>query len=73
MILNERELMNFVRKSLHDDLYVELSEEWEDEQTEYHNYNWVKNIKEAEDITELKQALIRIIKGLSAYLQEEKF
>ena len=31
------------------------------------------HIKEAEDITELKQALIRIIRGLSAYLQEEKF
>jgi hypothetical protein len=30
-------------------------------------------IKEAEDITELKQALVRIIRGLSAYLQEEKF
>ena len=67
MILNERELMNFVRKSLHDDLYVELSEEWEDEQTEYYNANWVKNIKEAEDITELKQALIRIGKNLCLF------
>lgn len=73
MIINNRELMNFVRKSLYDELYVELSEEWEDEQTEYYNANWVKNIKEAEDITELKQALVRIIRGLSAYLQEEKF
>jgi hypothetical protein len=43
MILNERELMNFVRKSLYNELYVELSEEWEDEQTEYYNANWVKN------------------------------
>jgi len=72
MILNQRELMNFVRKSLHDDLYVELSEAWEDKQTEYYNANWVKNIKEAEDITELKQALVRIIRGLSTYLQEEE-
>ena len=73
MIINQRELMNFVRSQIHNDLFVELSEEWENEKTEYHNANWVKNIKEAEDITELKQALIRIIRGLSAYLQEEKF
>jgi phosphoribosylaminoimidazole-succinocarboxamide synthase len=72
-ILNKTELMNFIRNQIHDDLFVELSEEWENEKTEYHNANWVKNIREAEDITELKEALIRIVKGLSKYLEETKW
>jgi phosphoribosylaminoimidazole-succinocarboxamide synthase len=72
-ILNKTELMNFIRNQIHDDLFVELSEEWENEETEYHNANWVKNIREAEDITELKEALIRIVKGLSKYLEETKW
>jgi phosphoribosylaminoimidazole-succinocarboxamide synthase len=72
-ILNKTELMNFIRNQIHNDLFVELSEEWENEETEYHNANWVKNIREAEDITELKEALIRIVKGLSKYLEETKW
>ena len=72
-ILNKTELMNLIRNQIHDDLVVELSEEWENEKTEYHNANWVKNIREAEDITELKEALIRIVKGLSKYLEETKW
>ena len=65
--------MNFIRNQIHDDLFVELSEEWENEETYYYNANWVKNIREAEDITELKEALIRIVKGLSKYLEETKW
>ena len=72
-MINKTELMNFIRNQIHDDLFVELSEEWENEETEYHNANWVKNIREAEDITELKEALIRIVKGLSKYLEETKW
>ena len=65
--------MNFIRNQIHDDLFVELSEEWENEETEYHNANWVKNIREAEDITELKETLITIIRSLSKYLEETKW
>jgi len=72
-ILNKTELMNFIRNQIHDDLFVELSEEWENEETEYHNANWVKNIREAEDITELKETLITIIRSLSKYLEETKW
>ena len=72
-ILNKTELMNFIRNQIHDDLFVELSDEWENEETEYHNANWVKNIREAEDITELKETLITIIRGLSKYLEETKW
>ena len=72
-MINKTELMNFIRNQIHDDLFVELSEEWENEETEYHNANWVKNIREAEDITELKEALIRIVKGLSKYLEERQW
>jgi len=72
-ILNKTELMNFIRNQIHDDLFVELSEEWENEETEYYNANWVKNIREAEDITELKETLITIIRGLSKYLEETKW
>ena len=71
-ILNKTELMNFIRNQIHDDLFVELSEEWENEKTEYHNANWVKNIREAEDITELKETLITIVRSLSKYLEETK-
>jgi len=72
-ILNKTELMNFIRNQIHDDLFVELSEEWENEETEYYNANWVKNIREAEDITELKETLITIVRGLSKYLEETKW
>jgi len=72
-ILNKTELMNFIRNQIHDDLFVELSEEWENEETEYYNANWVKNIREAKDITELKETLITIIRGLSKYLEETKW
>ena len=72
-ILNKTELMNFIRNQIHDDLFVELSEEWENEKTEYHNANWVKNIREAEDITELKETLITIVRSLSKYLEETKW
>jgi len=72
-ILNKTELMNFIRNQIHDDLFVELSEEWENEETEYYNANWVKNIREAEDITELKETLITIIRSLSKYLEETKW
>jgi len=72
-ILNKTELMNFIRNQIHDDLFVELSEEWENEETYYYNANWVKNIREAEDITELKETLITIVRGLSKYLQETKW
>lgn len=72
-MINETQLMNIIRTKMYDDLFVELSEEWENEKTEYHNANWVKNIREAEDITELKEALIRIVKGLSKYLEERQW
>ena len=72
-MINETQLMNIIRTKMYDDLFVELSEEWENEATEYHNANWVKNIREAEDITELKEALIRIVKGLSKYLEERQW
>ena len=65
--------MNIIRTKMYDDLFVELSEEWENEETEYHNANWVKNIREAEDITELKETLITIIRSLSKYLEETKW
>ena len=72
-MINKTELMNYIRNEIYNDLFVELSEEWENEETEYPNANWVKNIREAEDITELKEALIRIVKGLSKYLEETKW
>ena len=72
-ILNKTELMNFIRNEIYNDLFVELSEEWENEETEYYNANWVKNIREAEDITELKETLITIIRSLSKYLEETKW
>ena len=72
-ILNKTELMNFIRNQIHDDLFVELSEEWENEKTEYFNPNWIKNIREAEDLAELKFVLIRIVRGFSKYLEETKW
>jgi len=72
-MINKIELMNFIRNEIYNDLFVELSEEWENEETLYYNANWVKNIREAEDITELKETLITIIKGLSKYLEETKW
>ena len=72
-MINETQLMNIIRTKMYDDLFVELSEEWENEETEYHNANWVKNIREAEDITELKETLITIVRGLSKYLEETKW
>lgn len=63
-------LFKQILNSIHDDLYVELSEEWEDESPEYYNANWVRNIREAQDVDELKDALIRIVKGLDKYLRD---
>ena len=63
-------LFKQILNSIHDDLYVELSEDWEDEDTEYYNANWVRNIREAQDVDELKDALIRIVKGLDKYLRD---
>jgi len=63
-------LFKQILNSIHDDLYVELSEDWENESTEYYNANWVKNIREAQDVDELKDALIRIVKGLDKYLRD---
>tara|TARA_S200002703_G_scaffold124392_1_gene110505 strand:+ start:248 stop:460 length:213 start_codon:yes stop_codon:yes gene_type:complete len=63
-------LFKQILNSIHDDLYVELSEAWEDESTEYYNANWVRNIREAQDVDELKDALIRIVKGLDKYLRD---
>ncbi len=63
-------LFKQILNSIHDDLYVELSEDWEDESTEYYNANWVRNIREAQDVDELKDALIRIVKGLDKYLRD---
>jgi len=63
-------LFKQILNSIHDDLYVELSEEWENESTEYYNANWVRNIREAQDVDELKDALIRIVKGLDKYLRD---
>lgn len=71
-MINKTELMNYIRNEIYNDLFVELSEEWENEETEYYNANWIKNIREAEDITELKETLITIIRGLSKYLEETK-
>ena len=72
-MINKTELMNFVRNQIHDDLYMELSEEWENEEPEYFNPNWIKNIREAEDLAELKFVLIRIVRGFSKYLEETKW
>ena len=63
-------LFKQILNSIHDDLYVELSEDWENESTEYYNANWVRNIREAQDVDELKDALIRIVKGLDKYLRD---
>jgi hypothetical protein len=63
-------LFKQILNSIHDDLYVELSEDWEDKSTEYYNANWVRNIREAQDVDELKDALIRIVKGLDKYLRD---
>tara|TARA_R100001440_G_scaffold74377_2_gene99826 strand:+ start:1150 stop:1362 length:213 start_codon:yes stop_codon:yes gene_type:complete len=63
-------LFKQILNGIHDDLYVELSEDWENESTEYYNANWVRNIREAQDVDELKDALIRIVKGLDKYLRD---
>ncbi len=63
-------LFKQILNSIHDDLYVELSEDWENESTEYYNANWARNIREAQDVDELKDALIRIVKGLDKYLRD---
>jgi len=72
-MINKTELMNYIRKEIYDDLFVELSEEWENETTEYPNNNWVKNIREAENITELKETLIRMVIDIRVYLEETKW
>ena len=69
-IVNKGEIVNLVRNSIQSDLYVELSREWEDEDTEYENTNFVRNIKQAKDVEELKEVLIKIVRRLNDYLEE---
>lgn len=69
-IVNKGEIVNLVRNSIQSDLYVELSREWEDEDTEYENTNFVRNIKQAKDVEELKEVLVKIVRRLNDYLEE---
>ena len=65
--------MRFVKATLLSDLYVELSREWEDEDTEYENPNFVRNIKQAKDVEELKEVLVKIVRKLNDYLEESRY
>lgn len=69
-LINKGEIVNLVRNSIQSDLYVELSREWEDEDTEYENTNFVRNIKQAKDVEELKEVLVKIVRRLNDYLEE---
>ena len=69
MQINAHNLFREILNSIHNEFYVELSEDWESEETEYYNPNWVKNIREAKDVDELKEALIRIVKGIDEILR----
>ena len=72
-MINTQELMRFVRVTILSDLYVELSREWEDEDTEYENPNFVRNIKQAKDVEELKEVLVKIVRKLNDYLEESRY
>ena len=72
-IINKGEIVNLVRNSIQNDLYIELSREWEDENTEYDNTNFVRNIKQAKDVEELKEVLVKIVRRLNDYLEEVKY
>lgn len=72
-MINTQELMRFVKATLLSDLYVELSREWEDEDTEYENPNFVRNIKQAKDVEELKEVLVKIVRKLNDYLEESRY
>ena len=65
--------MKFVKATILSDLYVELSREWEDEDTEYENTNFVRNIKQAKDVEELKEVLVKIVRKLNDYLEESRY
>ena len=69
-IINKGEIVNLVRNSIQEDLYIELSREWEDEDTEYDNTNFVRNIKQAKDVEELKEVLVKIVRRINDYLEE---
>ena len=69
-IINKGEIVNLVRNSIQEDLYIELSREWEDEDTEYENANFVRNIKQAKDVEELKEVLVKIVRRINDYLEE---
>ena len=72
-MINTQELMRFVKATILSDLYVELSREWEDEDTEYENTNFVRNIKQAKDVEELKEVLVKIVRKLNDYLEESRY
>ena len=72
-MINTQELMRFVKVTILNDLYVELSREWEDEDTEYENPNFVRNIKQAKDVEELKEVLVKIVRKLNDYLEESRY
>ena len=72
-MINTQELMRFVKVTILSDLYVELSREWEDEDTEYENPNFVRNIKQAKDVKELKEVLVKIVRKLNDYLEESRY
>lgn len=72
-LINKGEIVNLVRNSIQSDLYVELSREWEDEDTEYENTNFVRNIKQAKDVEELKEVLVKIVRTINDYLEEVKY
>ena len=72
-LINKGEIVNLVRNSIQSDLYVELSREWEDEDTEYENPNFVRNIKQAKDVEELKEVLVKIVRKLNDYLEESRY
>lgn len=65
--------MRFVKATILSNLYVELSREWEDEDTEYENPNFVRNIKQAKDVEELKEVLVKIVRKLNDYLEESRY
>ena len=72
-MIKTEELMRFVKVTILSDLYVELSREWEDEDTEYENPNFVRNIKQAKDVEELKEVLVKIVRKLNDYLEESRY
>ena len=72
-MIDTQKLMKFVKATILSDLYIELSREWEDEDTEYDNTNFVRNIKQAKDVEELKEVLVWIVRRLNDYLEESRY